>query len=540
MRTLPSDDHVEAMPSPSTNLRDYLLDGLRDIPGTREFHIHVLVSSPRKFQGLYPFAQPRPRAYLQDILVLLSEQSAGSPRVFTTAIEACVYNVPTTSCAIFYVSKVDSTGQSTSPSPAATLVRSLLTFYADPTTRPVSANHLWIHLFARAQSQYLFPNSADYSGKHPLSDVKLCAWWKRVLSQVADAVNARASANAVIRLYYVLPGFSQLEAEYSMQRATIAPSTSDAPGPSWIYGHPYSQTDIPLPCPAPTSDVHKQQNLGHFIPTFDDDPKSRFMDEIGCAAADTEGIRSPPRKRARTAVQHGNAADVPKEAVAEKERQGGKEERILGELRRVSADEFWERMSFRQECVAGAVTGFFVAGFSCPSSSQSDSGTSSPSPLAPLPGQVSCQLNKRVLSTLMTGLEFSTVERSIKATETLEESIRGLCEGLAPIPTPPRSTGNSRDFDRRTPEPEASGALLAPPSTPPRRGKAYVPDVSPNPFPEPVTSLETYHSHIYGSICVSNAPLPVKTRSEAETGAPTEPAPHVTVLAVRKKKKRVE
>ncbi|KAJ7794185.1 histone acetylation protein-domain-containing protein [Mycena olivaceomarginata] len=477
------------MPSPSTNLRDYLLDGLRDIPGTREFHIHVLVSSPRKFQGLYPFAQPRPRA-------------AGSPRVFTTAIEACVYNVPTTSCAIFYVSKVDSTGQSTSPSPA-TLVRSLLTFYADPTTRPVSANHLWIHLFARAQSQYLFPNSADYSGKHPLSDVKLCAWWKRVF------------ANAVIRLYYVLPGFSQLEAEYSMLRATIAPSTSDAP------------------------DVHKQQNLGHFIPTFDDDPKSRFMDEIGCAAADTEGIRSPPRKRARTAVQHGNAADVPKEAVAEKERQGGKEERILGELRRVSADEFWERMSFRQECVAGAVTGFFVAGFSCPSSSQSDSGTSSPSPLAPLPGQVSCQLNKRVLSTLMTGLEFSTVERSIKATETLEESIRGLCEGLAPIPTPPRSTGNSRDFDRRTPEPEASGALLAPPSTPPRRGKAYVPDVSPNPFPEPVTSLETYHSHIYGSICVSNAPLPVKTRSEAETG-PTEPAPHVTVLAVRKKKKRVE
>ncbi|KAJ7857728.1 DUF1714 domain-containing protein [Mycena olivaceomarginata] len=427
------------MPSPSTNLRDYLLDGLRDIPGTREFHIHVLVSSPRKFQGLYPFSQPRPRAYLQDILVLLSEQSAGSPRVFTTAIEACVYNVPTTSCAIFYVSKVDSTGQSTSPSPAATLVRSLLTFYADPTTRP-----------------YLFPNSADYSGKHPLSDVKLCAWWKRVF------------ANAVIRLYYVLPGFSQLEA-------------------GWIYGHPYSQTDIPLPCPAPTSDVqHKQQNLGHFIPTFDDDPKSRFMDEIGCAAADTEGIRSPPRKRARTAVQHGNAADVPKEAVAEKERQGGKEERILGELRRVSADEFWERMSFRQECVAGAVTGFFVAGFSCPSSSQSGSGTSSPSPLAPLPGQVSCQLNKR---------------RSIKATETLEESIR--------------AQGSSRDFDRRTPEPEASGALLAPPSTPPRRGKAYVPDVSPNPFPEPVTSLETYHSHIYGSICVSNAPLPVKTRSEA-------------------------
>ncbi|KAJ6508906.1 DUF1714 domain-containing protein, partial [Mycena sanguinolenta] len=526
----------------SKNLRDYLLNGLQDVPGTREFHIHVLVSSPRKFQGLYPFAQPRPRSYLQDILVLLSEQTTpDSPRVLTTAIEACVYNIPTTSCAIFYVSKVDTTGQSSSPSPAATLMRSLLTYYADPTTRPVSADHLWIHLFARAQSQYLFPNSADYSGKHPLSDVKLCAWWKRVLSDMVYAVCARGDiTDTVMRPYYVLPGYSQLEAEQSMARAaatpSTAPSTDTLKKPLWIYGHPYSQKDIPIPCPAPTPDPHrKQRNLGHFIPTFDDDPKSRFMDEI--RYIDTEGIRSPPKKRARTAVQHSNAADVTQEAAAENDQAGGKEERILGELGKVSADEFWERMSFRQECVAGAVTGFFVVGISCPSSSRSLSGTS---PLAPSPGQVSCQLIKRVLSSLMTGLEFSTVERSIKATETLEGAIRGLCEGLAPIPTPPRTTtANTRDSDRRTPEPDGSRTLLAP-STP-RRGKAYMPDVSPNPFPEPVTSLETYHSHIYGSTCVSNPPLPPKTEAGAEkTNAPTESAPHVTVLAVRKKKKRAE
>ncbi|KAJ7459768.1 histone acetylation protein-domain-containing protein [Mycena latifolia] len=518
----------------TASLRDHLLNGLRDIPGTREFHIHVLVSSPRKFQGLFPFAQPRPRSYLQDILVLLSEQSTpDSPRVFTTAIEACVHNVPATSCAIFYVSKVDTTGQSTSPSPTAALVRSLLIYYADPATRPVSADHLWIHLFARAQSQYLFPNSADYSGKHPLSDVKLCAWWKRVLTEVAHAVSARESARAdakcVIKLYYVLPGYSQLEAEHSLQRA--AASSADAPpGTSWTYGHPYSQTEIPLPCPAPTPDPH--HNLGHFIPSFDDDPKSRFMDEIGCTP-DAEGIRSPPRKRLRT-VLHSNDADTPREAAAEKERQGGKEQRILGELGTVSPDEFWERMSFRQECVAGAVTGFFVAGISCPSSQSAPA----ISPLAPLPGQVSCQLNKRVLSSLMTGLEFSTLERSVKATETLEGAIRGLCEGIATIPAP---RTHIRDSDRRTPEPEPSRALLAPPSTPPRRGNAYVADVSPNPFPEPVTSLETYHSHIYGSICVSNAARPPQTHSGAgDAGASTEPGPQVTVLAVRKKKKRVD
>ncbi|KAJ7505408.1 DUF1714 domain-containing protein [Mycena galericulata] len=516
----------------NVNLRDHLLNGLRDVPGTREFHIHVLVSSPRKFQGLFPFALPRPRAYLQDILVLLSEQSTpDSPRVFTTAIEASVYNIPATSCAIFYVSKVDTTGQSTSPSPAAGLVRSLLTYYADPATRPISADHLWIHLFARAQSQYLFPNSADYSGKRPLSDVKLCAWWKRVLSQVADAVSTPANEEARIRLYYMLPGYSQLEAEHSLRRAAASSPTFDATGSIWTYGHPYSQTEIPLPCPAPTPDP--QQNLGHLIPSFDDDPKSRFMDEIACTP-DAEGIRSPPRKRMRT-VPHSNDADVRKEVAAEKGLQGGKEERILGDLGKVSAAEFWERMSFRQECVAGAVTGFFIAGISCPASPR----RSGMSPLAPLPGQVSCQLNKRILSSLMTGLEFSTVERSVKATETLEGAVRGLCEGISSIPTP-RTTSSSRNFDRRTPEPEPSRALLAPPSTPPRRGSAYVADVSPNPFPEPVTSLETYHSHIYGSICVSNSALPAKTGEAEKAGAPTEPAPHVTVLAVRKKKKRTE
>ncbi|KAJ7069867.1 histone acetylation protein-domain-containing protein [Mycena amicta] len=484
-----------------SNLRDFLLKGLSSVPGTREFFIHVLVSSPRKFQGLFPFARPRPRAYLQDVLVLLSEQpTRDAPRVFTSAIEASVYNIPSTSCAVLYISKVDSTGQAAAPSPTPFLVRSLLSFYCDPATRPVSANHLWIHLFARAQSQYLFPNSAEYSGKHPLSDVKLCAWWKRVLSETIDAVKTRVDAT---KLYFVLPGYNQLEAEQ------ILPTPTAASSEAWTYGHPYSQTEIPLPCPPPLPETTR--NLGHFIPSFDDDPKSRFMDEIGC---DDQIIKSPPKKRARTSQQD---SDAPNKAVVE-ERGGGKEERVSGELGKVSADEFWERMSFRQECVAGAVTGFFTAAVSCRMSGPGIS------PLAPSPGQVSSQLNKRVLTSLMTGLEFSTVERAIKATESLEGSIKGLCEGISPLPGPPKS----RSSDRRTPEAEPR-SLLAPPSTPPRRGASYVPDVSPNPFPEPVTSLQTYESHIYGSIWIKNA-APAKPRETAGDTA-------VTVLTVRKKKK---
>ncbi|KAF9468551.1 DUF1714 domain-containing protein [Collybia nuda] len=523
------------------SLRDNLLAALSRLPGTREFHIHVLVSSPRKNATLFPFAIPRPRAYLQDILILLSEQATpDSPRILVTAIEACVYNVAATSCAILYVSKVDSTGQGAVPSPTSTVVRSLLAFYANPATRPVAADHLWIHLFARAQAQYLFPNSSEHPGKHPLSDIKLCAWWRRVLTDVAGELDTQVRPGLKVELYYILPGYSEFEAAYALKNVSASAITT----PSWRYGHPYSQTDIPLPCPPEHSSGLK--NLGHFIPSFDDDPKSRFMDEIAYTT-DGDGVKSPARKRSRT-MSHGEGShSKDKEAVVEKETQNGP----LGELARVSADEFWERMSFRQECVAGAVTGFFTLGISS-LLNNTDSPHSTVSPLAPQPGQVSSQINKRVLTSLTSNVEFSNVERSIRATEILESAIKGLCEGIAPIPTlnthAPRALVNPRDFDRRTPEPETSSSqtFLAPPRTPPPRlahGKRIIPDISPNPFPEPVTSLETYNSHIYGSICVSN-PVTAATVGSQNMVAKQEDtvteASHVTVLAVRKKKKRTE
>ena len=56
------------------NLRDVLLSSLSSLPGTRTFHLHVLTSAPRKHTSLYPYATTRPRVFVQDILVLLSEE----------------------------------------------------------------------------------------------------------------------------------------------------------------------------------------------------------------------------------------------------------------------------------------------------------------------------------------------------------------------------------------------------------------------------------------------------------------------------------
>jgi regulator of Ty1 transposition protein 109 len=55
-------------------------------------------------------------------------------------------------------------------------------------------------------------------------------------------------------------------------------------------------------------------------------------------------------------------------------------------------------------------------------------------------------------------------------------------------------------------------------------------EVSPNPFPEPVASLETYHSHIYGSVETRNAAMQHKT----------EPGVAVTVLSVRRKNRLIK
>lgn len=526
----------------TASLRDALLSALATLPGTREFHVHVLVSSPRKHTGLFPYAHPRPRVYLQEVLVLLSEQAGpDAPRQLVSAVEVSAYNVPTTSCGILYVSKVDSTGQGMFPSPTSTLVKALLSYYADPATRPIRVDTLWIQLFARAQNQYLFPNSADHPGKKPLSDVKLCAWWRRVLGEVAAGLKSK-ERDATIRAYYLLPGYSELEAINSLHVAS--PADPAASPIQWTYGHPYSHSDIPLPCPK----AQGSHNLGHYIPSFEDDPKSRFMDEI---AHTTEGdaIRSPERKRSRTLSRTESkekALLAPEETPkAAKEHKEHKEHKPDGELAKCSTDEFWERMSFRQECVAGAVTGFFTIGIASPASDTS-SAHAAPSPLAPQPGQVSPGLLRRVVATLLNGVEFSTAQRAAKSTETLEASIKGLCENIASTtateaarsPTSLAPLLFQRDS---TPEPSPAGVALDVPRTPPPKGSGALPDVSPNPFPEPTASLETYRSHIYGSVAVNNPPLAPKVSAAGADGtsgvAAVQP---VTVLAVRKKKRKSE
>ena len=523
------------------NLRDSLLDALKSLPGTREFHIHTLVSAPSKTQELFPYASPRPRVWQQHIIVLASEQpSVAQPRVFVTAVEAYFYTIPSTRSGILYVSKVDSTGQGKKPSPTGTIVKRLILFYLDPDTRPNLGGtgglteYVWVHVFARAQGQYLFPNSADFEGKKPLSDIKLCVWWKAIFASVAGQLSKRTGRKEGerIKLWHILPGLNELEAFQALGSAStnLDPSSSSDPSSIvWTYGHPSTQklddTDsIPLPCPADGKGGTSGGgfNLGRFIPSFEDDPKARFMDEIA-HTTNSDVIKSPVRKKAK------KAAD---EDIHEGEKKGSSR---MGELERVTPEEYWERMSFRQECVAGIVTGFFAMG--CVSSpARSGTGGSDSSISSPQPGQVSSNITKRVMNSLMTGIEFSTVDRAVHGTEMLEAAIKGMCEGIS-VSIEVDSPRPRQEYGRDTPEPAKRGDhLTIPPRTPPRgTGGLEATEISPNPFPEPTASLETYTSWIYGSACVDN-PLPAKPSEGG--GSDRAPGRKVTVLAVRKKRKK--
>lgn len=525
------------------NLRDSLFDALKSLPGTREFHIHTLISAPSKTQGLFPYASPRPRVWQQHIVIFVAERpSVAQPRVFVNAVEAYFYVIPSTRSGILYISKVDSTGQGQKPSPTRAIVKQLIRFYVDPDTRPNLggtsglAEHVWVHVFARAQNQYLFPNSADFEGKKPLSDVKLCSWWKSILASVAEKLSKRTGRKEGerIRLWHLLPGLNELEAFQALRSTSStnsdSSSSSGQPSVAWTYGHPSTQKlddvdSIPLPCPADgkggTSGA--SFNLGRFIPSFEDDPKARFIDEIA-HTTNSDVIKSPARKKAKKAVGE-DIHEVEKRDLSR-----------TGELEKVTPEEYWERMSFRQECVAGIVTGFFAMGcVSLPTRLGVDGSDSSI--FAPQPGQVSSSITKRVMNSLMTRIEFSTVDRAVRGTETLEGAIRGMCEGISVggEVDPPRLR---QEHGRKTPEPAERHDHLVPPSTPPRRmGVGMVgTEISPNPFPEPTASLETYTSWIYGSICVDN-PLPTKPSGERE-GTDKVSDRKITVLAVRKKRKK--
>ena len=109
-------------------------------------------------------------------------------------------------------------------------------------------------------------------------------------------------------------------------------------------------------------------------------------------------------------------------------------------------------------------------------------------------------------------------------------------------PLPLLAFNDALEEARKTPEPEttASNDPHTPPRTPRGEKRPLLEDITPNPFPEPEASLETYNSYIYGTLEVNNPSLSKPTEpSETSAQGVVNPAPAaVHVLTVRKKTKK--
>ncbi|KAI8618595.1 histone acetylation protein-domain-containing protein [Chytriomyces sp. MP71] len=160
-----------------------------------------------------------------------------------------------------YVEKADSSGfasksESASVSPLIRVLHSYLN------TQQKIFNKVAVHVFARAQPQYLFPNSASNPKKHVLSDIRLVQWWARSLTLALPS----GQPNRILRKFLFVPS-----KDASYLKTIVGPDHAR----NWSYGFGFGCLD---PRQADFS-VEKLQNLKacDVVPQFPDDTKTKAL-----------------------------------------------------------------------------------------------------------------------------------------------------------------------------------------------------------------------------------------------------------------------
>ncbi|KAJ2517277.1 hypothetical protein GGI11_003197 [Coemansia sp. RSA 2049] len=179
--------------------------------------------------------------------------------------------------------KVDTTGELTTRMP---LARTLVAGYLHSLQRfscVGGVTNIGVHLFARAQPEYLFAQSKKSSGKHILSDMALIKWWQGTMhlglgyavsaGQSQDDQSADPSCAASIPAHIVIPGSTQSEASLPLLSSSVSntdnnglPAESGAASGSfvkWVWGSPYPKNDLACNC----------------VLQFPDDPITRLLSE---------------------------------------------------------------------------------------------------------------------------------------------------------------------------------------------------------------------------------------------------------------------
>ena len=310
--------------APSSSLYTRLANALSE---GSSFRFHHASTPPTKSDPLFaPLpGEKQQRTYCESHLLTVSIDRPGSAddrEVFIFAIEILIYT--TKNLTTLFVSKADSTGylnllhpiRSSAPSPIRVVTSTFVSWLAESRRRP--GVRLVVSLFARAQDQYLFPGSVENSGKHVLDDRQLVKWWCKTLDPVLRGTSQHTDHDReAAQAYVIVPGFDKHETS-----SFFPPSWRSDPihAPKWQHGHPLR--DI---APSPNAPPRC------LVPHFPDDPKARYLDELDDEIPDQSSSQTlfSPSKKGR------------------------------GVWKSIKTlEQFWDSMSFRQECSSGRLVGF--------------------------------------------------------------------------------------------------------------------------------------------------------------------------------------
>jgi regulator of Ty1 transposition protein 109 len=302
------------------------------LPFGAELTVRHVSSTPSPSPALFAAAPGREpeQTFLESHFLSASIDSPkdDGAEIIVFGMEVLVYT--TAHLTTIFVSKADSTGflhllkLPQKVSVLRLISNTFLSYLARTHQRP--GVRLIVSLFARAQNQYLFPGSIDNAEKHVLDDRGLIKWWCRaidpivreyepesvskdpkLLDQTVEATKASATA------YLIVPGCDRFETR------SFFPSTAKTDAqdhPRWLSSYPLKQM-----CHDPSAPPRC------LVPRLPDDPKTRFLIDLDDELPEpVEGEIAPPTTGMWKSIK--------------------------------SLDQFWEMMSFRQECSAGRLVGF--------------------------------------------------------------------------------------------------------------------------------------------------------------------------------------
>lgn len=279
------------------------------IPSGVDFSCFHVSTKPAPSSALFsPIpSQPEDTTTCESHFLAISTTEDGDRKqLLIFAVEVLIF--ATSSLTFIFVSKADSSGFSSylhSPKNAPSVISTVTSTFIDFLLEPRLHNsRVVVSLFARAQNQYLFPGSIDNPGKHVLNDRQLIKWWTRVLDRTLRHPDHDSDPDLKATAHLVVPGCDHGETK------AFFPSSSKldlATHPKWFNSYPVELL---------VADALQPPRF--VLPRLPDDPKARFLDDLDNDFTNDQGQWRSVR----------------------------------------SLSDFWEMMSYRQECSAGRLVGF--------------------------------------------------------------------------------------------------------------------------------------------------------------------------------------